>query len=103
MCKAIDDMIADATNEANQKIALLSSQNTALSSQNAVLKTENASLTRLAHSLYLNCFEAKNQTFVYCIPSIHDLSSFHKQFPSFLCAVQFYGHIFSFQEFLLIH
>ena len=45
MCKAIDDMIADATNEANQKIALLSSQNTALSSQNTALSSQNTALS----------------------------------------------------------
>ena len=82
MCKAIDDMIADATNEANQKIALLSSQNTALSSQNtalssqntalssqnstlssenAVLKTENASLLSQIEMLQLELKRAKAQ------------------------------------------
>ena len=45
MCKAIDDMIADATNEANQKIALLASQNTALSSQNSALSSQNTALS----------------------------------------------------------
>ena len=45
MCKAIDDLIADATNEANQKIALLSSQNTALSSQNTALSSQNTALS----------------------------------------------------------
>ena len=61
MCKAIDDMIADATNEANQKIALLSSQNTALSSENAVLKTENASLLSQIEMLQLELKRAKAQ------------------------------------------
>ena len=82
MCKAIDDMIADATNEANQKIALLASQNTALSSQNtalssqntalssqnstlssenAVLKTENASLLSQIEMLQLELKRAKAQ------------------------------------------
>ena len=75
MCKAIDDLIADATNEANQKIAVLSTQNTALSSQNtalssqnstlssenAALKTENASLLSQIEMLQLELARAKAQ------------------------------------------
>ena len=61
-------MIADATNEANQKIAVLSTQNTALSSQNstlssenAALKTENASLLSQIEMLQLELARAKAQ------------------------------------------
>lgn len=49
MCKAIDDMITDAIHEGelrfSQKIAILSSENSALSSENSALSSENSALT----------------------------------------------------------
>lgn len=49
MCKAIDDMITDAIHEGelrfSQKIAILSSENSALSSENSALFSENSALT----------------------------------------------------------
>ena len=44
MCKAIDDMIATATSDANHKISVLSSENSALKATNESLLSENEML-----------------------------------------------------------
>lgn len=61
MCKAIDDMIATATSDANHKISVLSSENSALSTENSALKATNASLLSENEMLKLELKRLKSQ------------------------------------------